>query len=187
MYGKLFPYARNHLRQYLEAHGRAAEYETLAGLMAQDSKSTALKEVQGHIWEHGYLSGELVGEVFDDVLPALRRWRQQGIEVGIFSSGSVLAQKLLFRHSSSGDLTAFIRWHFDTTTGPKTESESYSRIASSMGSPASAVLFVSDVVGELDAARAAGMQTALCLRPGNPNQPGGDGYPAVRGFGGWPV
>jgi enolase-phosphatase E1 len=178
----LFPYARSHLQPYLEAHGRAAEYETLAGLMAQDSKSTALKEVQGLIWEQGYLSGELVGEVFDDVLPALRRWRQQGIEAGIFSSGSVLAQKLLFRHSSSGDLTRFIRWHFDTTTGPKADPESYRRIASRIGAPPATVLFASDVVSELDAALEAGMQTVLCIRPGNKELPAGHSHPVIHSF-----
>ena len=114
--------------------------------MDQDSKSTALKDVQGHIWEEGYATGELVGEVFDDVAPALRRWRARGLDVGIFSSGSALAQKLLFRHSSAGDLTPLLSWHFDTTVGPKTDPESYRRIASSIGVPLSGVLFISDVV-----------------------------------------
>ena len=138
--------------------------------------------LQGRIWEQGYAAGELVGEVFDDVPPALKRWREQGIGVGIFSSGSVLAQRLLFRHSTAGDLTSLLSWHFDTTVGAKTEAESYRRIASRIDVPASTVLFVSDVVAELDAARDAGMQTALCLRPGNPNQPGEHSHPAVRDF-----
>ena len=98
--------------------------------MDQDSKSTALKDLQGRIWEEGYKTGELIGEVFEDIAPALNRWRAQGIGVGIFSSGSVLAQKLLFQHSSAGDLTPFLRWHFDTTVGAKTDAESYRRIAS---------------------------------------------------------
>ena len=167
VYQTLFPYARQKLKTYLEAHGRLPEYQTFVDLMDQDSKSTALKDVQGHIWEEGYATGELVGEVFEDVAPALRRWRARGLDVGIFSSGSVLAQKLLFRHSSAGDLTPLLRWHFDTTVGPKTDPESYRRIASSIGVPPSGVLFISDVVPELDAARTAGVDTALCVRPGN--------------------
>ena len=131
VYQTLFPYARQKLKTYLEAHGRLPEYQTFVDLMDQDSKSTALKDVQGQIWEEGYATGELVGEVFEDVAPALSRWRARGLDVGIFSSGSVLAQKLLFRHSSAGDLTPLLRWHFDTTVGPKTDPESYRRIASS--------------------------------------------------------
>ena len=182
VYQTLFPYARQKLKTYLEAHGRLPEYQTFVDLMDQDSKSTALKDVQGHIWEEGYATGELVGEVFDDVAPALRRWRARGLDVGIFSSGSTLAQKLLFRHSSAGDLTPLLSWHFDTTVGPKIDPESYRRIASSIGVPASGVLFISDVVPELDAARAAGMQTALSIRPGNQAAPEGHSHSAVRTF-----
>ena len=140
VYQTLFPYARQKLKTYLEAHGRLPEYQTFVDLMDQDSKSTALKDVQGHIWEEGYATGELVGEVFEEVAPALKRWRARGLDVGIFSSGSVLAQKLLFRHSSAGDLTPLLRWHFDTTVGPKTDPESYRRIASSIEVPPSGVL-----------------------------------------------
>ena len=182
VYQTLFPYARQKLKTYLEAHGRLPEYQTFVDLMDQDSKSTALKDVQGHIWEEGYATGELVGEVFEEVAPALKRWRARGLEVGIFSSGSVLAQKLLFRHSSAGDLTPLLSWHFDTAVGPKTDPESYRRIASSIGVPPSGVLFISDVVPELDAARAAGMQTALSIRPGNQAAPDGHGHSAVRTF-----
>ena len=135
--------------------------------MDRDRKSTALKSVQGLIWEEGYRDGDLLGEVFADVPAALARWRAQRIDTGIFSSGSVLAQQLLFRHSSAGDLTSVLRWHFDTTTGPKTDPESYRRIAATMGIPAARVLFVSDMTAELDAALRAGMQTRLALRPGN--------------------
>lgn len=136
-------------------------------LMERDRKSTALKELQGRIWEEGYRRAELVGEVFADVPTAFERWRAQDLRIGIFSSGSVLAQQLLFRHSSAGDLTRFVQWHFDTTIGRKTDSESYRRIAQSMALPADDVLFISDIVGELDAAREAGMQTRLSIRPGN--------------------
>ena len=113
--------------------------------MDQDRKSTPLKALQGKIWEEGYARGELVGEVFADVPAALERWRAQDLQISIFSSGSVLAQQLLFRHSSAGDLSRFIRAYFDTTTGAKGDSESYRRIAAAMALPAPAILFVSDV------------------------------------------
>ena len=158
VYEVLFPYARRHLRRYVEQHAASPEHAPLydrlrdehasdraaaeavppwidqpsvarAGsilsylewLMDRDRKSTALKSLQGLIWEEGYRGGDLVGEVFADVPAALARWRAQRIDAGIFSSGSVLAQQLLFRHSSAGDLTSLLRWHFDTTTGPKTD------------------------------------------------------------------
>jgi enolase-phosphatase E1 len=132
--------------------------------MDQDRKSTGLKSLQGKIWEEGYRSGELKGEVYPDVLPALERWRSQGIDIAIFSSGSVQAQQSLFRNSVAGDLTRFIRAYFDTTTGPKREPESYGRIAAALDRSPSEVLFVSDIAAELDAARTAGMRTALCVR-----------------------
>jgi enolase-phosphatase E1 len=150
-------------------------------LMDRDRKSPALKELQGRIWEEGYQSGELIGELFPDVPAALDRWRRADIPAGIFSSGSVLAQQLLFRHSSAGDLTRLLRWHFDTAVGAKGESESYTRIASAVGLPPGHVLFVSDIVRELDAARAAGMQTRLSERPGNAVTPKHD-HRIVRTF-----
>ena len=133
-------------------------------LMDRDRKSTGLKSLQGKIWEEGYRSGDLRGEVYPDVPPALERWRRQGIDIAIFSSGSVQAQRSLFQSTAQGDLTGFIRDYFDTTTGPKTEPESYGRIAAALGRSPSEVFFLSDVSAELDAARAAGMQTALCVR-----------------------
>jgi enolase-phosphatase E1 len=182
VYGTLFPYARHNLRRYLDAHDRSTEYERMRALMDQDSKDPELKELQGHIWEDGYTTGELVGRVFDDVRPALERWSSQAVAVGIFSSGSVLAQKLLFAHSNAGDLTPLLRWHFDTAVGRKTEPDSYLRIARAIGQAPTAILFVSDVVAELDAARTAGMQTALAIRPGNASQPAGHGHPPVTRF-----
>ncbi len=148
-------------------------------LMDRDRKSTALKVLQGKIWEEGYARGELVGDVFADVPGALERWRAQDRQIGIFSSGSVLAQQLLFRHSAAGDLTRFLQWYFDTAVGTKTDSESYRRIADAMTIPAGAILFVSDVTGELDAARRAGMHTALSVRPGN-KPPPEHGHPIVQ-------
>ena len=151
-------------------------------LMDQDRKSNALKTLQGRIWEDGYARGELVGEVFDDVPGALERWHARHLPIGIYSSGSVLAQQLLFRHSSAGDLARFLQWHFDTAVGVKTESDSYRRIATRMAIPADAILFVSDVTGELDAARGAGMQAALSIRPGNKPPALTADYPVIRRF-----
>jgi enolase-phosphatase E1 len=151
-------------------------------LMDRDRKSTALKDLQGRIWEEGYTRGELVGEVFDDVPGALARWHAQHLPVGIYSSGSVLAQQLLFQHSSAGDLTGFLNWYFDTAIGAKMESDSYRAIATKMAIPAEDILFVSDVTGELDAARSAGMQTTQSVRPGNTPQPHADGYTTIRSF-----
>jgi len=135
-------------------------------LMDRDRKSTALKALQGRIWDEGYRAGELRGQVYPDVPRALARWRAQGRDVAIFSSGSVLAQRLLFSCSEAGDLTPFLRDHFDTTTGAKGDPESYRKIAAGLGQPPAAVLFLSDVTAELDAARGAGMSTALCVRAG---------------------
>ena len=102
--------------------------------MDRDRKSTGLKSLQGKIWEEGYRAGDLKGEVYPDVLPALERWRRAGIDIAIFSSGSVQAQRSLFRSTAEGDLTRFIRAYFDTTTGPKREPESYARIAAALES-----------------------------------------------------
>jgi enolase-phosphatase E1 len=146
--------------------------ETLAAvayaewLMDRDRKSTALKSLQGRIWRGGYRSGALQSHVYPDVRPALERWRAQQRSVAIFSSGSVLAQRLLFENTAEGDLTPLLHGYFDTTTGPKREPDSYRRIAEALHAAPAAVLFVSDVPAELDAARAAGMATALCVRDG---------------------
>ena len=101
-------------------------------LMERDGKSTGLKSLQGKIWEEGYRSGELKGEVYPDVPPALERWRNQGIAIAIFSSGSVQAQQSLFKNSNAGDLSPFFQAYFDTTTGPKKEPRSYTRIAQAL-------------------------------------------------------
>jgi len=133
-------------------------------LIARDSKSTALKTLQGKIWQQGYERGELHGEVYADVPPAFARWLRQGREICIYSSGSVLAQQLLFRSTVTGDLTKYISHFFDTRIGAKTESDSYTKIAESIGRQASEVLFVSDAIREIEAARAASMPAALCVR-----------------------
>lgn len=151
-------------------------------LMEHDRKSTPLKSLQGKIWEEGYRTGELRGQVFTDVPPALGRWRQQGKTVSLFSSGSVLAQKLLFAHTTAGDLTPLIHAYFDTTTGPKSESGSYQLIAAALKLRQAEVLFISDVVAELDAAHTAGMRTLLSVRPGNRAPPPGHTHPAIDTF-----
>lgn len=140
----------------------AAVYGTW--LIDRDSKCSALKSLQGKIWQEGYRTGDLRGEVYPDVPPALARWSRQGKSICIFSSGSVLAQKLLFCSTAAGDLTGFLRAFFDTTTGPKNAPGSYLRIAEALALEAPNILFISDVAKELDAARDAGMQTALCVR-----------------------
>jgi enolase-phosphatase E1 len=137
-------------------------------LIARDSKITPLKALQGKIWEAGFRQGLLKGEVYPDVGPAFARWRSQGRRIAIFSSGSVLAQKLLFAHSQAGDLSVYLDAYFDTTTGPKHEAASYQKIAAALALVPPEILFVSDLAAELDAAAAARMRTALSLRPGTP-------------------
>jgi enolase-phosphatase E1 len=141
-------------------------------LMNRDVKSTPLKTLQGMIWRSGFESGELVSHVFDDVPPALAHWADSGIDVRIYSSGSIEAQRLFFSHTGAGDLTPHLRGHYDTTTGPKREAASYRAIAADMAMEPREILFVSDIGEELDAARQAGMATALAIRPGN-REPGG--------------
>jgi enolase-phosphatase E1 len=142
-------------------------------LMAEDRKSTGLKALQGLIWQGGYERGELVSELFADVPAALAAWRAAGVRLRIFSSGSRQAQVLLFAHTADGDLTPRFEGFHDTTTGAKREAESYRKIARDFALPPAALLFLSDVVGELDAAAAAGYATGLVVRPGNPPQAAG--------------
>ena len=177
----LFPYARARLPAFLAREGRVDEASAFLAEMDRDSKSTELKALQGRIWEDGYRSGELTGTVFDDVPRAFARWQAAETPIGIFSSGSVLAQQWLFRNSSAGDLTPFIARYFDTEVGPKRDPASYARIAAAVALPPSSITFVSDVVAELDAARAAGMQTIMSLRPGNHPQPPHD-HRVVQSF-----
>jgi len=205
----LFPYARARVRGFLAQHAtdpdvradldllrseHAAEppdatlppWEPVAyvhWLMDRDRKSTGLKSLQGKIWEEGYRGGELqgLGQVYPDVAPALARWRQQGRAVAIFSSGSVQAQRNLLANTTAGDLAPFISGYFDTTTGPKREAESYALIAADLGWAPREMLFVSDISAELDAARTAGMRTALCVRSdGDASTP--ETHAVIHGF-----
>lgn len=184
----LFPFARKHLPQYLQEHHKKPEIsviidevKTTIGMHAtldevikqllrwidQDKKVTPLKTLQGYIWKIGYDSGELKTHIYDDVVPMLHLWHDQGIELGVFSSGSIEAQKLLFGHTEKGDLTSLFSHYFDTNTGPKQEVRSYISINKQLGvDEPRQVLFLSDVTAELDAAKAAGMQTAQLCRDG---------------------
>jgi len=153
----------------------------LLWLMDRDRKSTALKSLQGKIWKAGFESGELKGEIFPDVPAAFARWSKQG-KVAIYSSGSTQAQQLLFRHTTHGDLTPFIAGYFDTRTGPKFEPASYIAIAAAMRVAPAEAIFFSDVVKELDAARAAGMESRLVVREGNPEVEEARGHERIESF-----
>ncbi len=157
--------------QWCAGRSVAAEIDLVCAevnrLMDGDIKATGLKELQGLIWREGYRAGLLQSHVFPDVPPALAAWTKLGMDVRIFSSGSIAAQRVFFAHTGFGDLTPFFRGHYDTTVGPKRVATSYLKIAADMQLPTAEILFVSDITLELDAARAAGMATALAVRPGN--------------------
>ena len=208
----LFTYARQHVRDYLvqhadaltddlallrEEHARDAasgaepppitdDPATIASyvhwLIDRDRKSTGLKSLQGKIWREGYTRGTLKAQVFSDVRPAFARWHSAGFQVSIFSSGSVLAQQLLFAHTEDGDLTPFINDYFDTNVGAKGDPESYGRIANKMNLAPAEILFISDVVTELEAASEAGMKTRLSIRPGNQPQPDPNRFQIIQTF-----
>ena len=152
-------------------------------LMDGDIKATGLKQLQGLIWQSGFESGELRAHVYPDVPPALEAWKAAGVDLRVYSSGSVHAQKLFFGNSEAGDLLPVFTGHYDTTTGPKRESPSYAAIASDWGLPAGEILFLSDVTEELNAARKAGMMTALVSRPGNAEPTAADPpHPRIESF-----
>jgi enolase-phosphatase E1 len=138
--------------------------EILLGWIAEDRKATPLKTLQGHVWRRGYERGDFTGHVYDDAVDGLRRWSVSGIDLYVYSSGSVGAQKLLFGYSDAGDLRPLFKGYFDTRIGHKREAGSYRNIIREIGLPASEILFLSDVAEELDAAREAGMQTCQLVR-----------------------
>ncbi len=148
-----------------DAPETVAEY--LKFLIEIDRKSTPLKSIQGKIWQKGYESGELESVVFADVPRAFEKWKAEEKQIAVYSSGSVLAQKLIFKYSNFGDLTGFISGYFDTHTGHKRETESYVKIAHALNHPPKRIAFVSDVTAELDAAKTAGCETFLSIREGN--------------------
>ena len=136
-----------------------------------DRKHTALKSLQGQIWQHGYKNGEFQSVVYDDVPASLENWKQRSITLGIYSSGSVAAQKLLFGHTNHGDLNHYFSNYFDTKIGHKRESASYDAIARDIDHRPVDILFLSDIAEELQAAQTAGFQTIQLLRPGTPASP----------------
>ncbi len=178
----LFPYARQRLAQFLRDHAGRPEVahamaETvrlspgtdpltaLLGWMEADAKIGPLKALQGMIWAEGYADGSLKGALYPDVAPVLRRWHSAGVRLFVYSSGSVAAQKMLFRHSVAGDLEGIFSGFFDTGVGPKREAASYAAIARALGLPAGEILFLSDVTQELDAAAATGLRACQLVRP----------------------
>ena len=203
----LFPYARRELPRFVREHGNAPDVrrwldavatesggicsddvivETLQGWIDQDRKHTALKALQGMLWRDGYERGDFRGHVYPDAAAGLRQWRDSGHALAVFSSGSVGAQQLLFGHSEAGDLAALFTDFFDTEVGHKREPASYRRIADMLGRQPSDILFLSDVVEELDAARDAGMRTVLVDRLDDYPQPrlgkSTDGHRRVESF-----
>ncbi len=189
MHDVLFPYARGRLAAYVAAHTAdpdvaevlaeaarmapgVAPLDALLGWMDQDAKVTPLKALQGMIWGEGYASGELRSELYADVPPALRSWHASGTRLFVYSSGSVPAQKLLFAHSHAGDLTPLFDGFFDTRVGAKRQAASYTAIADAAGLPPGDMLFLSDVVAELDAASSAGMAVCQLVRPADDTVPG---------------
>ncbi len=132
----------------------------------EDRKVTPLKTVQGVLWDEGYKDGTLKGHVFDDVADSLKKWKNIGIQMGVFSSGSVAAQKLIFGYSIAGDLTPYFSAYFDTTTGGKRDTETYQKIADSLQVKPQEIVFLSDIQQELEAASNAHFQTIQLCREG---------------------
>ncbi|MDH0335553.1 acireductone synthase [Metapseudomonas otitidis] len=196
----LFPYAARHLPGFVSEHAAEpavaeqveavrresgepeASVERVVAILlewiAEDRKATPLKALQGMVWEQGYRAGQLKGHVYPDAVEALRRWHAEGYRLYVYSSGSIQAQKLIFGCSEAGDLSPLFSGYFDTTSGPKREAGSYRRIVEAIGLPAEEVLFLSDVVQELDAAREAGLPTVGLAREGGELA----GHPTVASF-----
>jgi enolase-phosphatase E1 len=185
----LFPYSRAHVGTFVRRHAQESEVDrlldearaeagdsrlelgqlisTLEGWIDADRKVTPLKALQGLIWEAGYRDGAFRGHIYGDAVTALQRWKEAGLALYVYSSGSVRAQQLLFAHTDYGDLTPLFSGYFDTRIGAKGDPESYRRIAAELGLPPHELLFLSDVEGELDAARAAGLKTVWLVREGS--------------------
>jgi len=199
----LFPYARNHLAEFVSRHAndpsvraqlqavseavgtplsQKEAVDQLIRWIDEDRKITPLKALQGMIWESGYRHGDFQGHVYEDAVRQLRAWNASGIGLYVFSSGSVQAQQLLFAHTAYGDLTPLFRNYFDTRIGSKREIDAYRHISDSIGVPPGNILFLSDIREELDAARAAGMQTLWLVRDGA--VPTAPAHPVVRDFDG---
>ena len=191
----LFPFARRALPAFVKVRGQepavrkwldlvATEMggmcqdamigEVMQGWIDEDRKHTALKALQGMIWADGYRNGDFTAHVYPDAADALQRWHSDGVPLYVYSSGSVAAQRLFFGHSDAGDLTGLFSGWFDTEIGGKRDADSYRAIAADIGLPAPQMLFLSDVVAELDAARDAGMDTVLIDRLQDYPEPRGE-------------
>lgn len=140
--------------------------QTLLGWIASDRKHPALKLLQGLIWDEGYSTGAYTSEVYPDVIPSIKSWIAAGKKVGIYSSGSVQAQKLLFGHTPEGDINPLLSNYFDTAVGGKKEPQSYKKITQQLALQSTQILFLSDIEAELAAANEAGMQTCQLVRAG---------------------
>lgn len=183
----LFPYAREHIAGFVETHGGDPAVRTLldeACLKAgkqlsdaevvqqlitwidEDRKITSLKALQGMIWKTGYRQGDFTGHIYEDAARKLRDWHAAGLQLYVFSSGSVPAQKLIFGYSDFGDLTSLFSGYFDTRIGSKRDIKAYHAITQAIDLPAGTILFLSDIAEELDAARAAGLHTLQLVRQG---------------------
>ncbi|WP_237214183.1 acireductone synthase [Falsiroseomonas oryziterrae] len=182
----LFPFAEAALDGFLETHGNdpavaaiLAEVPgpdrraTLRRWMAEDAKVTPLKSLQGLIWRAGFEDGRLRGHLWPDVAACLRAWAVGGLTLAVYSSGSVEAQRLLFRHSVAGDLEGLFRGFFDTKVGAKREVGSYAAIATALDMAPASILFLSDVAEELDAAAASGLATCQLVREADGTRPSG--------------
>jgi len=156
--------AAKHLLKKIENITNEDVIQLLKDFIKNDIKDTFLKQVQGLIWKESFEKKALKGHLYSDVLPAFKKWKQKGIILSIYSSGSIQAQKLYFKYSDSGDLSPFISYYFDTTTGGKKETLSYTKIAQKLETKSEEILFISDVAEELIAAKKAGMQTLLAVR-----------------------
>ena len=186
----LFPYARANLADYVRLHAEeplvkkvleetrqeaGAELDTeqsitqLIQWLDEDKKITPLKSLQGLIREAGYQKGDFKGHVYPDAAAYLKAWKANGLDLYVYSSGSVHAQKLLFAHTEYGDLTPHFSGYFDTRIGGKKDLESYDKIAKQLVIPAGQLLFLSDIKEELDAAKAAGFQTLWLVRDSTPD------------------
>jgi len=172
------------VRQEMGGNAETSRDEITAELIRwldSDRKATPLKTLQGLIWRQGYEDGSLKSPVYEDAVAALRRWRDQGIRLAVYSSGSIAAQKLLFAHSGAGDLTPLFEAYFDTTSGPKIARDSYITIAAALALAPADILFLSDSLAELDAARAAGLRS-YCLDRGEAIIEPGHSHPSASSF-----
>jgi len=181
----LFPYAREHIADFIRTNAEdpqitlllndvrleAGETLDLDGVISQliawideDKKVTPLKALQGLIWEKGYANGDFHGHIYPDAYENLKKWHSQGIDLYVYSSGSVYAQKLLFGHTEFGDLNNLFKGNFDTNIGAKKDAVSYQAIVQQLNLPADEILFLSDIKDELDAAAQAGLHTIWLVR-----------------------